>query len=86
MKQIFTIGELAEAATGGNERAMRKLLNDAGARVDENISDPAEAVPRDQVVALLAMRAGDRVGRKLAEALRDSDDDYGTMSAGGETQ
>lgn len=69
MQELFTIGELAEAVTGGNERAMPKLLNDAGARLDEYATNPAETVTRDAVVILFALRAGDRVGRKLAEVL-----------------
>lgn len=71
-RQRFTIGELAAAVTGGNERAMRKLLNDAGAtpRLDEYATAPTETVGRLVVVDLLAMRAGDRVGRVLAPVLR----------------
>lgn len=69
----LTIGELTRHVTGGNERAMRKLLNDAGAdpQLDEYATDPAETVSRAVVVDLLAMRAGDRVGRKLSHLLRN---------------
>lgn len=69
---MFTIGELADEVTGGNERAMRKLLNDAGAqpRLDEYTNNPNETVSRQLVVDLVALRAGDRVGRKLAGLLR----------------
>jgi hypothetical protein len=40
----FTIGELAERVTSGNERAIRKMLNDAGAdpRLEEYTTDPGE--------------------------------------------
>ncbi|MDI7277232.1 MAG: hypothetical protein QME94_14750 [Anaerolineae bacterium] len=66
----FAVGMLAQAVTRGNERTMRKLLNDAGARLDEYRQEPGETVSRDIVVRLYAQRAGDRVGRKLAELLR----------------
>jgi len=65
--ETFTIGELAQRVTGGNERTIRKLLNDAGAhpRLDEYTTDPGEVVGRDLVVDLFALRAGDSVGRRL---------------------
>jgi len=63
------LGELADAVTGGNERAMRKLLNDAGAGLDEYAEDRGELVARRVVVDLLALRAGDRVGRVLGGLL-----------------
>ena len=74
----FTVGELATVCTGGNISAMTKMLNDAGAqpRLNELVSDPAalamagrQIVSRAAVIDLLAMRAGDRVGRKLAGLL-----------------
>lgn len=76
MQERFTIGELSERVTGGNERAMRKLLNDAGAnpRLDEYTTDPGETVTRDLVITLAARRAGDRVGRKLGELLEETMD------------
>jgi hypothetical protein len=52
------------------EQSARELLNDAGAELDEYKIDPSELVTRDQVIDLVALRAGDRVGRKLAELLR----------------
>jgi len=72
----FTIGELSERVTGGNERAMRKMLNDAGAdpRLDEYAIDPEETVTRDLVIRLFARRAGDRVGHKLRELLGETMD------------
>ncbi len=70
--KVYTVGQLAARVTGGNERTMRKLLNDAGgARYDEYANDPDEPVSREQVVDLLALRAGDRVGRVLAAVLRE---------------
>jgi len=67
-KQTFTVGELAEAVTGGNERAMRKLLNDAGGHLDEYATDQGEAVTRDLAIDLLASRPG-RIARVLAHLL-----------------
>lgn len=69
MDEVFTIGQLAERVTGGNEAAMRKLLRDAGADVDELRQDLEETVSREAVIDLVAMRAGDRVGRLCAEVL-----------------
>jgi hypothetical protein len=70
-KNFFTVSDLA-GLLGGNERMARKLLNDAGAdpRLDEYINQPGETITRELLVDLLAMRAGDYVGRKVAELLR----------------
>jgi len=72
-KNFYTIGEIADAISGGNESTARKLLNDAGAnpRLVELANNPSEIVSRKTVIDLLAMRAGDRVGRKLGELLRE---------------
>lgn len=72
MKQHFTVGEIANAITGGNEEAARKLINDAGITpgLDEYKNDPSELVPRTALIDLFAVRAGDRVGRKVMELLR----------------
>ena len=69
-KQFFTIGEITKAVTGGNERAARKLLNDAGANLDEYTENPDEPVSRETVIYLAAIRAGDIVGRRAARLLR----------------
>jgi hypothetical protein len=66
----FTIGELADALTGGNQFALRGLLRDVGLDVNRYIEDRTEAVPRAAVIDLAALRAGDRIGRKCAEVLR----------------
>ena len=70
----FTIGELSERVTGGNEQAIRKMLNDAGAdpRLDEYTTDPAETVTRDLVITLFAKRAGDGVGHRLRVLLGET--------------
>jgi hypothetical protein len=67
----FTLGELASRVTSGGLRAMAAMLNDAGAtpRLDENEPDPGAQVDRGTVIDLAALRAGDRVGRVLAELL-----------------
>jgi hypothetical protein len=66
---MFTIGQLADAITGGDEFALRGLLRDVGLDVNRYIEDRTEAVPRGAVIDLAALRAGDRVGRKCAEIL-----------------
>jgi hypothetical protein len=68
---MYTIFTLASRLTGGDERAVRKLLNDAGAGLDEFKSDPSERVSRAVLVDLLTMWAGDRVGRILGDMLQD---------------
>lgn len=49
---------------------IRKLLNDAGAGIDEPQEDPAEFISREVVINLVADQASNYVGRKLAELLR----------------
>jgi hypothetical protein len=67
--ETFTTGSLAYAA-GTSERAMCKLPNDAGMtpRLDEYSDGPGEAA-REVVIDLVALRAGDRLGRKLGALL-----------------
>jgi len=69
--ETFTVGELAEAVTGGNVRAMSKLLNDAGAdpRLSELEDEPGAAVSRQTVIDLWALRGG-RIAAKLSPFLR----------------
>jgi len=69
MADTFTIGELAERITGGNERAMRGLLRDAGTTLDEYAQNPDETITREALVNLFAIRAGDRVGRIASQFL-----------------
>lgn len=64
----FSIRELAMALIVP-ERTIRKLLNDAGAKIDEYAINPDETVSRELVIDLFAIRAGDRVGRVLAGLL-----------------
>jgi hypothetical protein len=66
----FTISELAYEA-GTSEPAMRRMLNAAGAapRLDEHSKDRTERIPRQLVIDLVALRDGDRLGRKLRALL-----------------
>ena len=72
--QTFTIGELAQRVAGGNERAIRNLLNDAGAdpRLDPYTDNPGETVSRELVIDLFAQRAGDSVGHRLRVLLGET--------------
>jgi len=64
----FTIKQITDCLKIG-ERATRKLLNDAGAKLDEMTINPDELVSRETVINLLAIRAGSREGRLLAGLL-----------------
>lgn len=70
-EMTYSIGQLARDIAGGNERQMRKMLNDVGAdpRLDEYAENPDERVSRTAVIDLVAMRAGDVVGRRAARVL-----------------
>jgi len=76
MKATCTLEELAQRVTGGNLATMAGLLNDVArglgldAQFDENKPDPGAQVTREAVINLAAYRAGDRVGRALAEVLQ----------------
>jgi hypothetical protein len=69
--EFYLLGHLAEVVTDGNEREMRKLLNDAGADppFDEHIEDPLEKVPIQLVMTLALLCAEDQTGPKLAELM-----------------
>ena len=69
--EYYFMGHLAEELTDGNEREMRKLLNDVGANppFNERIEDPLEKVPVQLVMALALLRAEDQMGPKLAELM-----------------
>jgi hypothetical protein len=72
--ESFTPRDLADAVAGGNLAFMATLLNDVREAdhvlLDENEPDPQAIVSRDQVVALRALlRAGTRIGRRLARLL-----------------
>jgi hypothetical protein len=67
--EAFSVEELADAVTGGDEHALRQLLNDMGGHLEVYASRPSEQVPRALVAKLAETRAGDRVGRRLAELL-----------------
>jgi len=67
----FSLAELAKAITGDRLPAMAIMLNDAGAdpKLDELDPDPGAYVTREAVINLVAMRAGDIVGRRAAGLL-----------------
>lgn len=69
--EYYFLGHLAEMVTDGNEREMRRLLNDAGAnpQFNERIEDPLEKVPIQLVMTLALLRAEDQMGPKLAELM-----------------
>ena len=69
---LLTLGDLAQVVTGGNLVAMARLVNDvkAGLQIDETMPDPEAVVPRYVLADLAATRAGDRVGRLVANMLR----------------
>ena len=71
--RLAHLGDLAQRITGGNVPAMAKLLNDAGIdpRLDELAPDPGAFIPRPALAYLVAMRAGDRVGRLAAQVLSE---------------
>mgnify|MGYP005857732625 CR=1 FL=1 len=43
--RLLTLGDVAQAITGGDLVTMAKLLNDAGAKFDEITPDPGAIVP-----------------------------------------
>ncbi len=70
--ETFPLGELAKRGTGGNVTAMARLLNGAGARLNEIEPDPTARVDRTTVIALFAQRADDSVGHRLRELLSET--------------
>ena len=67
----FTLADLAKAITGGNLSAAAKLLNGAGAdpKLDELQPNPGANVTRSALIDLVALRAGDIVGRRASKLL-----------------
>ncbi|NLN71123.1 MAG: hypothetical protein GX142_10170 [Chloroflexi bacterium] len=53
-----------------DEATLRRLLHNVGARIDITATDPEEIVTEDDVIALLADRAGSPVGDRLMDLLR----------------
>lgn len=68
-RNTYTIGELASALTGGNERAVRKALVDVGVELDEYSNDLSETVTGLAVIDIAANRARDIVGRRAMQLL-----------------
>ena len=69
MENEFTIQELADCLLVP-ESMLRKMLNDAGANIDELANNPGELIPREKVINLIADHKSARVGIKLGELLR----------------
>jgi hypothetical protein len=53
-----------------DEGILRKLLKDVGVDIDVNVKNPQETITQDDLIALLADRAGSREGDLLAEFIR----------------
>jgi hypothetical protein len=53
-----------------DEDILRKLLKDVGVDIDVNVKNPQETITQDDLIALLADRAGSREGDSLAEFIR----------------
>lgn len=75
MRDTFTIGELADAVTDGNEAVMRQMLRTVGADLDLRPANPSETVDRGWIVDLFALHASDRLGRALRQLLVETMDD-----------
>ena len=53
-----------------DEPTLRRLLRDVGVEIDPAVSNPDETVTEDDIIALLADRAGSPVGDRLMDLLR----------------
>jgi hypothetical protein len=53
-----------------DEGILRKLLKDVGVDIDVNVKNPQETITQDDLIALLADRAGSCEGDLLAEFIR----------------
>jgi hypothetical protein len=49
---------------------LRKLLVDVGTEINPDLTDPAETVTEDQLIPLLADRAGSKEGERLIALFR----------------
>ncbi len=54
-----------------NEPMVRKLLIDAGAKLDENVTNPDEVVSKEDIVNLWLDRIETREGRLLSKLLEE---------------
>jgi hypothetical protein len=69
MKNQYSIFEISHCLKV-NEPMTRKLLNDAGAHLDELANNPDELVNREAVIDLIVDRHGQRESILLAELIR----------------
>jgi hypothetical protein len=65
----YTIGELT-TKLALDEPTLRKLLADVGTEIDRAKTDPGEMVTEDQLIPLLADRAGSKEGERLIALFR----------------
>ena len=63
LSSIMTKTELSEPT-------LRQLLKDVGVDIDVNVKNAQETITQDDLIALLADRAGSREGDSLAEFIR----------------
>jgi hypothetical protein len=63
LSSIMTKTELSEPI-------LRQLLKDVGVDIDVNVKNAQETITQDDLIALLADRAGSREGDSLAEFIR----------------
>lgn len=67
--KTYTIAELTTKLEI-DEPTLRMLLKGVGVEIDTDLSDVTETLTRDQLIHLLADRAGSSEGERLAELLR----------------
>lgn len=65
----YQLGSIMEK-TELDEHTLRTLLHDVGVDIDMNAENPQEIITQDDLIALLADRAGSREGDLLAEFIR----------------
>jgi hypothetical protein len=70
MSDNWTVGELAGRLAGGDLQEMARLLNEAGAQVDQRQPDPHQEVTRATLLQLYALRGEEPVGWALGNLLR----------------
>lgn len=67
--KTYSLGELSDKLEL-DETTLRKLLRDVGMPIDVKACDPTETITKDELIPLLADRAGSPVGNRLADLLR----------------
>jgi hypothetical protein len=67
--KTYSIAELTDKL-GIDETTLRVLLKNVGVQIETGVSDSTQTLTWDQLIPLLADRAGSREGERLAELLR----------------